>query len=189
MLKRRLFTIILMGSTLLSPIASTAQTAGAPRPSTRPVTPPAVAVQPTEPAGPARVEQAVPKVRGRDVNLQVELTITDQTGTAPGEKKTVSMVIADATFGRIRSTVRPDHSYLNVDARPRLLDGDRILLELTVEYTPALPSGGPTSRYPAALNQSLSLILQNGKPMSISQAADPAADRRMTVDVRASVIK
>lgn len=129
------------------------------------------------------------KVRGRDLNLQVELTLTDQTASAPAEKKVVSMIAADATSGRIRSISGSASAVLNVDARPVLLDNDRVLLELTVEYAPALPENTPQSRRPAALNESLSVILQAGKPMVISQAADPVNDRKMTVEVRVSIVK
>jgi hypothetical protein len=69
-----------------------------------------------------------------------------------------------------------------------LLENDRIAVELTVEYMPATPDATPARR-PAALNEMLTVILQNGKPLLVSQAADPLTDRRMTVEVRASVVK
>jgi hypothetical protein len=135
------------------------------------------------------------RTRGKDVNLQVEITISDQSGTLAPEKKVVSMMVADNTMGRIRASAdaqRPGMGMvgtgLNVDARPMLLDGDRILLELTVEYTP-FREGGQVAQRPTVLNESLSVILQNGKPMVVSQAADPVTDRRMTVEVRAAIVK
>src|SRR5262245_50580150 len=49
-------------------------------------------------------------------------------------------------------------------------DGQRpILLNLTLQYSPAAASTGPR---PAALNQSLSVIVQDGKPLLVSQSAD-----------------
>ncbi len=134
----------------------------------------------------------VPKMRGRDLNLQVEITISDQLGTQTPDKKVVSMLVADATFGRIRASAGPGVGMvgagLNVDARPTVLEGDRILLELTVEYTPFRESGQVTQR-PTVLNESLSVILQSGKPVVVSQAADPVADRKIAVEVRASIVK
>jgi hypothetical protein len=35
----------------------------------------------------------------------------------------------------------------------------------------------------------LTVIVQNGKPLLVSQAADPSADRKMTVEVKATVLK
>jgi hypothetical protein len=163
--------------------------------------PPVVSVQPGRqtppvPVTPAPTPQAKParegpprKVRGRDLNIQVELTISDQIGTAAPEKRIVSMIAADASFGRIRSNASNGLAVLNIDARPELIDNDRILVELTVEYSPAIPEGAQPLKRPAALHEMLSVILQNGKPLLISQAADPLTDRKMTVEVRASIIK
>ncbi|HXG90524.1 MAG TPA: hypothetical protein VNJ02_19530 [Vicinamibacterales bacterium] len=105
-------------------------------------------------------------------------------------RKVVSMMVADDTLGRIRSVGGPMLSFLNVDARPQVLDsGDRILLELTVEYKPEQADGGPTNVMRTAVNESLSIILQSGKPLVVSQAADPVADRKMTVEVKATIIR
>jgi hypothetical protein len=151
--------------------------------------PGAKTTQPT-PTPQAPVTQVVPgppkKVRGRDVNVQIELTITEHQGGAPGEKRVVSMIVADAAFGRIRSTASQDVK-LNIDATPTMLDNDRIALELTIEYIPITPEGA--TRRPAGLLEMLTVILQNGKPLQISQAADPTIDRRITAEVRASVLK
>lgn len=126
------------------------------------------------------------KIRGKEVNVQVEITITEHQGTGPGEKRVVSMIVADAMFGRIRSTASQDVR-LNIDATPTVLDNDRITLELTVEYVPITPEGA--TRRPAGLLEMLTVILQNGKPMLLSQAADPTIDRRITLEVRATVMK
>ena len=125
----------------------------------------------------------------REVNVHVELTISDQIGTATPEKKIVSMLAADGTMGRIRTGAGSVAASLNVDARPRIQSNNRIVLELTVEFAPAVPeSGGPRAR-PAMLNESLTVILEDGKPQVVSQAADPFMDRKMTVEVRATIRK
>jgi hypothetical protein len=153
--------------------------AGPPTPMAQP---PAEAPSP----GPAR------KLRGRDANLQIEITISDQPGGEAPQKKVVSMLVADQTMGRIRASANAAQKVgfvgtgLNVDARPVMLEGDRILLELTVEYTPHR-EGGQVTQSPTVLNESLSVILQSGKPMVVSQAADPVTDRKMTLEVRATV--
>lgn len=159
---------------------------GVPTPGGRPPT--------VVPAPQAPAESSPPRrARGQDVNVQVELTITDQTGSAAPEKKTVSLLVADGISGRIRSSGPSGPSgapgaTLNIDARPLLVANDKILLELTVEYWP--PARGEAGGFrPANLNESLSVLLQNGKPLVISQAADPSTDRKMTVEVRASIVK
>jgi len=160
-----------------------------PKPGGKPQTaPPPELLLPTPTAAPR-------KPRGRDLNLQIEVTISDQLGTQTPEKKVVSMLVADATFGLIRASADAQRTGvgmvgtgLNVDARPTVLEGDRILLELTVEYTPFRESGQVTQR-PTVLTEKLTVILQSGKPLIVSQAADPVADRKMSVEVRASILK
>ena len=179
------------------PIAQTPTPAPVPQPPTTPG--PGRAPRGTPPAQPGPTTDAqtpkgggpatlMPprKIRGRDLNVQVELTITEHHGSTPGEKRVVSMIVADAAFGRIRSTASQDVK-LNIDATPTMLENDRIALELTIEYIPVTPEG--QSRRPAGLLEMLTVILQNGKSMQISQAADPTIDRRITAEVRATVLK
>jgi hypothetical protein len=135
----------------------------------------------------AKVATTPRKPRGRELNVQVELTITDTQGASKPETKVVSMLTADATMGRIRSMSGPMSALLNVDATPTVLENDRIQVQLTVEYGPAAPAQG--SQKPSTLHESLSVILQNGKPLVISHAADPVSDRKMTVEIKATVLK
>lgn len=130
-------------------------------------------------------------------NVQVELMITDQTGSAAPEKKTVSMVVSSGTWGKIRSAgavhqpaAPPVVVDLNVDARPFVSVDGPIQLELMIAYSPL---GSPSTDYgrekPPTVNQSLTVILQNGKPLIISQAADPVGDRKIIVEAKATVVK
>jgi hypothetical protein len=41
----------------------------------------------------------------------------------------------------------------------------------------------------SSLNERISVIVQDGKPMVISQAADPGSDRKITVELRATIAK
>ena len=132
-------------------------------------------------------------------NVQVELTLTDQLGNSPAEKKTVSMIVTTGTLGKVRTagTIRPqaDQPYpvmLNVDARPFVSVEGTVQLELTLEYYP-LKGGGEekegAKQRPSGVNQSQTVVLQSGKPLIISQAADPISDRKVIVEVKATVLK
>jgi hypothetical protein len=185
MIRRFVFAI------LFSAIASGAS-AQTPKPATPAPTPTA---QPEAKVDVNRAAfEAVRKVRGRDLNVQVEITISDQTGSSPPAKKVVTLLAADQTQGRVRANARASRrdvgfvgTGLNVDARPTVLDNERILLELTLQYQPMHESS--TAQEPTNLDESISVILQNGKPLTISQAADPISDRKMTVEVKATVIR
>jgi hypothetical protein len=132
-------------------------------------------------------------------NVQIELTLTDQTGSATPDKKTVSMIASSGSWGKIRSagTIRPDGDapypvMLNVDARPFVAVDGPVQLELTFEYYPLKSAGSEkegAKQRPSGVNQSQTIILQSGKPLVVSQAADPISDRKVTVEVKATVLK
>ena len=53
-----------------------------------------------------------------------------------------------------------------------------------------LPAGKVmTYSRPSGVNQSQTVVLQSGKPLIISQAADPVSDRKVVVEVKATVLK
>ena len=130
-------------------------------------------------------------------NVQVELLLTDQMGTQPAEKKTVSMIVSSGNWGKVRSagTVAPIGSApfgveLNVDARPFVSVEGQIQLELVVEYRPPTSDARETLKTrPTGMNQSLTVVLQSGKPLVVSQAADPVSDRKVVVEVKATILK
>lgn len=131
-------------------------------------------------------------------NVQVELTLTDQIGTGTPEKKTVSMIVSSGNWGKIRSAGSViqigDAPYvvdLGVDARPFVSVEGQVQLELTLNYAP--PKGADDSRSPkqrpTGINQSQTVVLTSGKPLIISQAADPLSDRKVIVEVKATILK
>ncbi|HJR61727.1 MAG TPA: hypothetical protein VJ813_20135 [Vicinamibacterales bacterium] len=128
---------------------------------------------------------------GQPVNIKLDLTITDQTGPGEPLKKVVTLVLADRGTGSIRSTgsVRTQgRVQINVDARPQILASGAIRLGLGLEYNPrTLGNDAPTEW--SSLNEQISVVLTPGTPLVVSQAADPASDRRITVEVRATLLK
>jgi hypothetical protein len=161
--------------------------------------------------------RAAPKPEGvgRLENIKLDLTITDQTGPGAPLRKTVTMIVADRERGAIRSrgqtridaapmpaSVQP--LTINVDAVPQIVrDGSAVRVQLGLEYQPhpASTAGAKDRQVEAAttqgisaesvtnLNEQITLVLVPGKPMTISQAADPASDRRITVELTATILK
>jgi hypothetical protein len=148
--------------------------------------------QPARPPAPAR-----PETPGQPTNIKLELTITDQTGPGEPGKRTVSMILADRQNGSIRSgghVVSGGNRLpvtLNVDARPSLISNDnRILLELTLEYLPKPGSDNANSGEGRAnLTERLGLVVTSGKPLVISHASDPTSDRKISVELTATILK
>jgi hypothetical protein len=146
----------------------------------------------------AKIEaQNNPKFVRTLTNVQIELTISDQIGTQTPEKKTVSMIVSSGNWGKIRSAgvVRPANQLefmvdINVDARPFVSVEGPVQLELTLVYSPPGGANKDTRmEKPTGINQSLTVVLQSGKPMVVSQAADPVSDRKVIVEVKATVLK
>ena len=188
-------TVTNVAAATLLTVALVAQQKPAPspaRPATAPQQPTA-AERPPQPA-PARAPE------GQPVNIRLEITITDQAGPGEPAKKTITMVVADRSNGGIRSsgTQAVTSSGLapvsiNVDAYPTILKEGSIRLQLGLEYQPRptqdpAQSAVPPSRM-STLNERISVIVQDGKPMVISQAADPGSDRKITVELRATIAK
>lgn len=142
--------------------------------------------QPVPPQTLRAIPPPAPDSGGRPVNLQIELALTDQSGAGVVQKKTVSMVVADRAWGRVRAAHAPMSERLNVDARPFLVSNDAVRLELSLEYQPFRNSETEQS---APLHESLTVILQSGKPLLVSRAADPVTERRVTVEVTATIMK
>ncbi len=171
-----------------------------PKPIETPTAPTTMAT-PTEPPQTIKppVEPALPNSRFMRTNVQVELTLTDQVGVGAPDKKTISLVASSGSWGRVRSAGNvsaagevPAVVDLNVDARPNVSADGSIQLELTIVYAPAKTPPNerePAKVQPIRVNQSMTVNLQSGKPLVISQAADPVSDRKVIVEVKATVLK
>jgi hypothetical protein len=123
---------------------------------------------------------------GQPVNVKLDLTISDQAGPGEPSKKTVSMIVADRAAGSIRSVANNVRATLNVDATPQILPNGTIKVLLGLEYNPHRGDGPPTG---SSLNQRVSVVLMPGKPMVLSQAADPLSDRKISVEIRGEILK
>jgi hypothetical protein len=116
-------------------------------------------------------------------NIRIELTIVDQRSDAPAAPKTVTMLIEDRQSGRIR-TGRGNMS-LNVDGRPEILREGRIRVNLSLEYA---PQDGDRAA-PAPIQESVTALLEDGKALVVSQSADPSGDRKVRLEVKATIVK
>ena len=180
-------------------------------------TPPPGRLPQTPPPTPTTVEPAIfppraPALPTITANVKLDLTITDTYTGAP-VKKTVSLLILNGSNGMIRTSNRLATGApvgLNIDAAAMIHQGGFITVRITFEYTPALGSGPPAGgtseqmaaakaqlsekglsfgAQPAEIHESLSVILQDGKPLLVSQSADPTTDRKVTVELMATVLK
>jgi hypothetical protein len=149
---------------------------------------------------PSKVQEPVQPVVARPaaqlMNVKLELTITDSRGAAAATSKTVTMVLADRASGRIRTTgeVRmADRSrlpiILNVDAQPEITRDNRVKVSVTLEYKPQASESETEERATTSLGESMTVILEDGKPLVVSQSADPYGDRKVRIEMKATFLK
>jgi len=160
----------------------------APRPSTgEPHTPP--------PAAAPEVARA-PRVRGQLANVRVDVTVTDQTGTRPVVTKTMTLTVADGESAMIRNETEMKTSDgvrsapFSVDAHA-VIDGDRVRLDVALDYqvldTASTQTPGPPTR--TLFKGRQALVLESGRPLVISQSSDPMSDRKVTVEVKGTIVR
>ena len=138
---------------------------------------------------------AKPSAPQPTANIRIELTITDQRGTAAPISKIIAMTMVDGGFGRIRTggDVRTPLGFrpvtLNVDAQPRIYKDGKIRVDMTIEYRPIAGESDTEQSSTPTINESIGVLLEDGKPLLISQSADPATDRKVKVEVKATILK
>jgi hypothetical protein len=118
-------------------------------------------------------------------------------------KKTVSAVVADGYNGYVRengfTTSGPSGAFaravpLNLDAFPNILANGKIRLTCSIQYNAAPTSANVSSNDSRAgsgtdIKQNLVLILESGKSLVVSQATAPISDRKVTVEVTATILR
>lgn len=145
----------------------------------------------------AKLSDAKALADGQPVNIRLELTITDLRGDVPAISKTVSMTVADRHSGRIRTSgdVRTPTGFrpviLNVDCQPTVIPGaaGRARVMLTIEYRPVAGEAETERATTPNINESITVILDDGKPMVVSQSADPVTDRKVKVEAKITLLK
>lgn len=120
-------------------------------------------------------------------NIKLDLALTDNY-TGAVVTKNVSLLMLQGNGGMIRTG--NGFANLNVDAVAAAYQNGMVSVKLTFEYLAAQPKDGPLAgaRVPT-LNESITIVLQDGKPLLVSQSADPTTDRKVTVEVTATILK
>ena len=173
-------------------LATTTLWAQEPAPKPAPKTTPKPAAAPQ-----ARPAKESPPRPGQLANIRIDVRITDERGGQPAMTKTVSFTVADRRSGFIRSSAEAPFGSktenlrsipMNVDATP-VIEGSRIRLDLGLEYN-FVDTSGEAKQYPKIeIRDRLPLVLEDGKPLRVAQSADPLSDRRVSVEVTATILR
>jgi outer membrane biosynthesis protein TonB len=179
------------------------------QPRTQPPPPPPAPPTPAEPASPraprapriARAER--PAASSKGVNIRIDATVIESRGEQTVGRKTVSATVMDGENGFVRSTVivpaqspidsaRKDmlRGVLNMDVRAWLRDDGRVTAYLTLESQGgAIDLGERGSGSDAGIRQSVAVVLEQNKPLVVAQSADAVGDRRLALEVTATLLK
>jgi len=139
----------------------------------------------------ARPDKEPPPRPGQLANVRIDVKIADERAGQPPVSKTVSLTVADRRDGSVRASANDFGPVpLNVDASP-VIDGVHIRLALGLQYTwideAATGEARPRSR--RDFQQRLGLVLEDGKPLRVAQSADPLSDRRVSLEVTATILR
>jgi hypothetical protein len=139
---------------------------------------------PATPATAAAPQPQTARPPAQLANIRIELTVSDQRGDAQAAPKTITMLVEDRQNGRIRTG--RNNTNLNVDGHAEILREGRIRLILSLEYA---PQDGPDRGAPIPISESIVVLLEDGKPLVVSQSADPTSDRKVRLEVKATIVK
>ena len=140
----------------------------------------AAAQQPPAPPKPAETTTPPPPSRAPQLaNIRLEFRISEEGEGASTTPRVVTMLVADHANGRVRSGVGAS---LNIDARPEIVRDGRVRVTLTLEYNVG-------SERALGLIEQLSVLLEDGKLLQISQSADPRTDRKVRLELTATILK
>ncbi|WP_291986398.1 hypothetical protein [Luteitalea sp.] len=168
------------------------------------------AAQPAPPAPPPSADRRPMPTH----NVKVDVTITEQYGSAPPTKKALSLIVADGRQSAVRSNTDAPiaiggsrNLMLNIDASVNVTSNQRVLLDLRFIYstvsvmaplagegraTPVTPeekvAAAPRPGY-GGIQDMLVFLLTPGVPVVAARHADAATDRTVTVEVKAEILK
>ena len=149
------------------------------------VTAAAQETKPATPNAPAQKTDVVANRGGQPVNIRLDLTITEQREGAQVPPRTLTMMVADRDRGQIRSGGTGDQM-LNVDARPDIVRDGRVRVFLTFDYRAPRTDLDKT---PPMLTQSITTVLDDGKPLVVSQWTEGGTGRTIKVELKTSIQK
>jgi hypothetical protein len=168
---------------------------------------PAMVMTPDEdPPKGAQAAGAAAAVAVAPQDIKLDVTITDQSGAARPITKNVSLIVADRADGSIRSETRVPFARkngpvtawewetlpLNVTVWPTIVSDGHVRVKLSLNYRTAgaaSAESGDAPRSTAVITKELTAVLSDGKPLVISTSADAATDRKVTVEVKATIQK
>lgn len=138
-----------------------------------------------EPKVPPATPEILGRTAGQPVNVKVDLVVMEQRAGEASTSRTSTMTIADRDRGQLRTTGGGEQ-ILNVDAQPEIVREGRIRVRLTFDYRAPRTE---TDRTPPMLTQSVSSIVEDGRPLTVAQWTEAGSNRVIRVELHAAIQK
>ena len=120
----------------------------------------------------------------QSANIRIDLTITDQRTDGLGTPKSMTLVLEDRQSGRLRTG--RGNAMLNLDVRPEIVREGRVRLLVSLEFA---PQDAPDRPPQPPLSASLTALVDDGKSLVMTQSADPTSDRKVRIEVKATIAR
>jgi hypothetical protein len=78
---------------------------------------------------------------------------------------------------------------LNIDASPIIEDGNRIRLQLSLEYKVQDEAAGGKTASVRGMRQNINVVAESGRPLAVADSSDPLGDRRVAIEVTATIVR
>lgn len=139
-------------------------------------------------APPAQADQARPT---DPINIRYEIRLVEDGGGRKPSTKVVTMIGTLNEVSIVRGSGGPgERNPLFVDITPTILRDSKVRTKIGIEFRPEPPPPvNNIAANPFIVRQTVHAWLDSGKPMNISQSVDPTTDRRITVDVTATIVR
>ena len=149
---------------------------------------------PAPPAKPAEAAVPAPPEPPGTVNVRIDITVIDEGGPQTLRER-VTLTTVDRRNASVRSDAEiqvpasmPKAVILNVDALPQLtgLPAGKIRVIVAIDYLPDFPAAKQRG---ARTRLQFTIVVDDGKTIVASETSDPATDRRVRVEVTATMLK
>ncbi len=143
-------------------------------------------------AQPAPAPTAPRSPSAQVANIQLAIVLTDKIDGKTVAEEPVHLLLGDRQLGRLRRHLPANASFANknfeVDVTPEIV-GSRVRIAMTVNYNAASPDDNRDQTHTTQFVETVTTYLDVGKPTTIVETLGDAANRRVTLQVTATILK
>jgi hypothetical protein len=130
-----------------------------------------------------------PRPPAQAANIQLAILLTDQIDGKTVAEEPVQLLLADRQLGRLRrrQPANVDKNF-EVDVTPEIV-GSRVRVAMTVSYNSTSAAEPRDQAHTTLFVETFTTFLDVGKPSNIVELHGDTANRRVTLQVTATIIK